>query len=374
MKNILYIIPFCPQPTNSGGKIRILNTIKELSKNNRITILSFYEKETEKNESSKFFSSLNIKHTFFKNNQTKSNLSLLPYWFSNWYSTNIIKYLTQLNFSEFDCVLVETSQLLYLIDYIPKDKNTVFIAEDISTISFWRRLLEVNNFKKIVHFYRLIQIYLYEKKYIQKYKSIVVMSEKDKIFLDNLFNISNSVVSQNGIDKIDFIIKQKNNKPTLGYFGSSTHSPNIKAIKFITNNIASKINNQIIIAGSNNQHLNKHQNNVEFLDYTSSNFKEYYEQIDILVTPIFSGSGSRIKILQSLSYGIPVITTPIGAEGIDISSTYLDIINDYSNPDMWISEINKILNKIDKQDELELKNQLTKYLWKNTLKSLSPLL
>jgi glycosyltransferase involved in cell wall biosynthesis len=43
----------------------------------------------------------------------------------------------------------------------------------------------------------------------------------------------------------------------------------------------------------------------------------------ILVLPIQSGSGVRMKLLEALSLGIPVVTTAIGAQGInDFSTVY----------------------------------------------------
>jgi len=373
MKHVLYVIPFCPHPADSGGKVRILNTIKELSKSNQLTILGFYDNEKEINESTLFFDKLKIKYTFIKLGKYKSIFLPTPYWFSNWYSPDIIKHLKQLNFSEYNSVLVETSQLLYLIDYFPKNTKTIFVAQDISTVSFWRRLLEVNNFKKVIHFYRLAQVALYEKKYLKLYKNVVVMSPNDKKLLNKLFKITNSIISQNGTTKVDFMEKDINNNLTLGYLGSSTHSPNINTIKFITNNLAPITSNKFIIAGSNNKYLDINQNNVKFIEFIP-NTKEFYQHIDILVAPIFSGSGSRIKIIESLSFGIPVITTPIGGEGIDIVNPYLSIVKDYNNPNAWTTKIKNVYKNIQKQDKRNLKKQLDQYLWSNTLKSVSQLL
>lgn len=44
--------------------------------------------------------------------------------------------------------------------------------------------------------------------------------------------------------------------------------------------------------------------------------KEFVRQHDIAVVPLLSGSGMRIKIIESMALGKPVITTIVGAEGI----------------------------------------------------------
>jgi polysaccharide biosynthesis protein PslH len=45
----------------------------------------------------------------------------------------------------------------------------------------------------------------------------------------------------------------------------------------------------------------------------------YYAQSDAVIVPIRSGGGTRIKILEAFSYGLPVVSTGIGAEGLDVT-------------------------------------------------------
>lgn len=56
---------------------------------------------------------------------------------------------------------------------------------------------------------------------------------------------------------------------------------------------------------------------------------EVYAQTDVALAPIRAGGGTRIKILEAFSYGIPMISTDLGAEGIDAQSgEHLLIAND----------------------------------------------
>jgi len=124
---------------------------------------------------------------------------------------------------------------------------------------------------------------------------------------------------------------------------------------------------QIILGGDNPNIPNT--NSTKNLGYIAE-FKDFFRQIDVLAVPLQSGSGSRLKILESLSFGVPVISTPVGAEGIDIKSPYLHIINDHNNPKSWTISLTTINSKITNQDSLDLQHQLQKYLWTNTLKPL----
>jgi glycosyltransferase involved in cell wall biosynthesis len=46
----------------------------------------------------------------------------------------------------------------------------------------------------------------------------------------------------------------------------------------------------------------------------------YYRAADVLVAPLAAGSGTRIKLLEALAHGLPVVTTAIGAAGLDVTS------------------------------------------------------
>jgi polysaccharide biosynthesis protein PslH len=45
----------------------------------------------------------------------------------------------------------------------------------------------------------------------------------------------------------------------------------------------------------------------------------YYEQAVAAIVPLLSGGGTRLKILEAMAAGVPVVSTPIGAEGLDVS-------------------------------------------------------
>jgi glycosyltransferase involved in cell wall biosynthesis len=45
-----------------------------------------------------------------------------------------------------------------------------------------------------------------------------------------------------------------------------------------------------------------------------------YAQASAVVCPIYSGGGTRVKIIEAAAYGMPIVSTTIGAEGIDLKS------------------------------------------------------
>jgi glycosyltransferase involved in cell wall biosynthesis len=54
----------------------------------------------------------------------------------------------------------------------------------------------------------------------------------------------------------------------------------------------------------------------------------YYRRADACIAPIYSGGGTRIKILEAFSYRLPVISTTIGAEGLGLIPAQHAVIAD----------------------------------------------
>jgi len=353
---LLLISAISPTPQNSGGATRIHHTLQELSKYYQVDFITFDE-------------------SLLKLGPKKINLFFkkgIPYWFSPWYSPKLISHISKLiKKNNYDIIQVEFSQLLYLVKYLPKNTKKIFVAHDISSISFYRRIFEnkPSLLKIISRYLFFLEIYFYEKKYLPKFDTIISVSQKDKITLQQQFPNQKIICLENGIDKIDFIKKTPSNIINLGYIGSFSHTPNLNAVKYFFDEIAPLLDKEKIIykfylAGNNDskfiQDIFSSQNLINLGQIKET--KEFYKKIDCLITPIFSGSGSRIKILEALSFGVPIISSPIGAEGINIQSSYLQIAN---TPQEYLN----YLQSIPKDKYQNLKPQLEPLLWKNIFNS-----
>ncbi len=344
-QNLLLISAIPPQPQNSGGATRIKNTLIELSKYYNVDFVTFDESEIK--TQSKNFSLFLTK--------------FIPYWFTPWYNQKLIsKVKILIKQNKYDIIQIEFSQLLYLAKYLPKNIKKVFTSHDIASISFYRRIFDDHPsiFKIIFRYLTFLQIYFYEKKYLPKFDTIITVSQKDKQTLQQDLPNKKIVCLENGIDKINFLKKIPSKIIRLGYIGSFDHTPNLNAVKYFFDQIdplleKENIKYQFFLAGKNDSKFVKN-NFPKITDLGMvKETQDFYKNIDFLITPIFAGSGSRIKILEALSFGIPVISSFIGAEGINIKSDYLQIAN---NPEDYLKcLVKKPTDKID--------DQLKKILW-----------
>ncbi len=68
--------------------------------------------------------------------------------------------------------------------------------------------------------------------------------------------------------------------------------------------------------------------------------KAFMKAYRIMVAPLFTGSGIRIKILEAMALGRPVITTPIGIEGISVQENQPIMISE--DPEVFKNQIIKL--------------------------------
>lgn len=381
-EKLLLITAIAPIPKDSGGAVRIYNTIKCLSAKYDIYLIYFTRESISNKDDENFYKKYTKQSYPIIINSEKDQKSFIvnfqPYWFSDWYNEEVKILISNLIKKEkINRVQVEFTQLLYLIKTIPDSVKTFFTAHDISSISFYRRLKEEKNIKKIIiYFIRLTEIYFYEKKYLPKFSTIYSVSKNDKNQLEKMFKLKKVINVDNGIEEVNFLPTSNKNSKTinLGIIGSFNHPPNKFSFNYFINEIApllekEKIDYKFYLAGKNNPDeiknlikLSKIRNKDKIIDLGFVNeSKDFFKKIDILVTPIFSGSGSRIKILEALGFGRKIISSPIGAEGIDIDTKLISIAN---TPEEYIKEIkNYTTNKYIINFEEE-KINISKLTWK----------
>ena len=90
----------------------------------------------------------------------------------------------------------------------------------------------------------------------------------------------------------------------------------------------------------------------------------YYKKASVSIVPLHHGSGTRLKILEAMSFGVPVVSTSIGAEGIDYENDLQILIadhpSDFAQKIFSLFENTELFNNI-RQSANEMVKQ--KYDW-----------
>ena len=114
----------------------------------------------------------------------------------------------------------------------------------------------------------------------------------------------------------------------LLFFGSLAHGPNLEAVSLLLNEIVPRLGGlqrdwRLLIVGRGQEaFLARHgepPSNVIFAGF-AADIVPLIKSSDLVVVPLLAGSGTRYKILESIACGRRVVSTTIGAEGLDLEA------------------------------------------------------
>ncbi len=145
------------------------------------------------------------------------------------------------------------------------------------------------------------------------------------------------------------------------FVGKMSYEPNIVAVTYFVNEIFPRLVSEypdlrFIIVGANPDGRVKQLEQVKGVSVTGfvDSVAEYFCNATIVVAPMLTGAGIQNKIIQAMSYGCCVATTPIGAEGLRINEKEIAI---YNSKEEWVCGISSLLKNPTERREMGLRSR-----------------
>jgi len=279
------------------------------------------------------------------------------------FSSEMVEKLKTLLVKEtFDVVIVESVFMGHYLETIRKYSQAKILLR-VHNIEFliWERLAKQtkNPFKKAVFCYLASSLKRYENSLFSKIDGYLPITEVDNQYFKALHPNLSSTVIPFSIDLSDYNYIAptfKENNLTFFHLGSMNWQPNIEGMDWFLDNVWKQATEKyphltFVIAGKGNKALFAHKNykNVQIFDFVED-AQQFMNEHNIMVVPLMSGSGMRIKIIEGLALGKPIITTTIGAEGIEVTHRENILIAD--TPEEMMQAIDFCVNHTDKCVEM----------------------
>lgn len=338
---ILQVTNKVPYPVKDGGAIACMNLTRGFSLlGHQVTILAMNTVKHhitlgEMPESVKELAEFRLVNVPARISPVSALFNLLfskkPYNATRFISETFAEELKKiLQENEYDIIQLEG---LYVCPYIPviranSKAKVIYRAHNIEHEIWSRTAIMAHGFEKWYLKNLSKRIKRFETQILNKYDLLVPITGRDGAILNKLGNTKPVHISQTGIDSSVLIPNSKNlNHPTLFHIGSLEWSPNQEGLIWFFENCWDAIREkypdlQFFVAGRNappwfQRMLNLP--NVVFKGEVADAY-EFMNSKSIMVVPLFSGSGMRIKIIEGMALGKPIVTTPVGTEGISTTS------------------------------------------------------
>ena len=372
-EKVLVILPVIPYPLNAGGSVGVFNMLKAMSsefdvhvwfmiRQGRKYLSKVNEFDTAIGNCCKIHYTIKkkgfntptvwtiyekIRKVIARDKQSKRDRTLWgPIPKTHFSAQNIIDINKIINDNCIDIVQIEFNTCLDFVYSLPQGVKKVFIHHEILFMRFQRILTNLTDVDSY-DYYQYNKRKAEEITALNQFDCVITLSETDKRILAN-----NGVYIR--IEPSPLFIPKKGNifpvfKPAcekLVFLASGSHICNIDGltwfIKYIHPLLSCRITYILDVVGASWESYMR-QNNIP----NNINFCGFVEDLEsfipghIMVVPILSGSGMRMKILESVNNSVPFVSTTVGAEGMGFEDGMNCFIAD--DPESFVESIVKLL-------------------------------
>lgn len=212
--------------------------------------------------------------------------------------------------------------------------------QNVETSNIGRQLkLATNRMATVTGTLETRKLRQWEERWVAASNATVVVSEPDRLELQQWLPNAALAVVPNGVDTASFAPPTTATRHDLLFFGTLDYLPNVEGVSWFIAHVlplilAERPHTTLHIVGGGQRErvaeLAKHPA-VELVGFVDD-IRPRLWQAAVCVVPLFSGGGTRLKIVEALAAECPVVTTTIGAEGLQLSNGNDVVIADEPSP------------------------------------------
>jgi len=304
---------------NLGGGVERTATLAEALTDHNVTFLCFsWSSQPEAkiiNDNIMFIKPateriIQKKHAVAVSKQAKNNHDITKYLFKkylNQFSNKVAEYS-----SKADLVILDHASASPFIKDVPENIPIVYNSHN-AEITMAKQIHKDDTYVNDI-------IEKIESLALKRSIAMTYCSEKDMTEVEEYYDLvpANTKYVPNGTtmqEKTDFFKRMQSNN--IIFVGSS-HPPNVVAANNVVRVAKLRPDYNFILCGGASNSVDKKNlpSNVQALGFVSEEkLHELFKQSFAFINPMESGSGTHLKVMKALSYGIPVITSVTGARG-----------------------------------------------------------
>lgn len=360
MKHVLMISPFHPFPPTTGSERRIYHLARHLSRLHRVSLICPAPANRPPSTGTDVLS---------------GDLILVPerHKLEKFFNAAMLRAAAKLvRKHEVDKVLAEYSWPGMTAIALKRMTGVPF-AVDEHNVEFLR-FRDLG--RKSWHLIRW-----YEKLTCQQAEHVYCVSQEDRDSLAMLgISPEKTSLLPNGFDADDFFASHpvrlqtrqalgvQEDTPVVLFFGSLDYPPNQEAVQILAEEIRPRVlqhrpGAQFVIAGRQASAVANREGML--LPGFVERIQDYINAADVMACPLLRGGGTRLKIVESIACGTPVVSTTVGASGLDAAActSHLTIADD------WDTFALQIVRRLSDPVAVPVSSQFIElYSWENIAK------
>src|SRR5262245_54057848 len=370
-------------PVDTGGKIRSYNILRKLAGRHEVTFLSYYggrRDEAYEREIRERLPGTQVIYTATPDS-TKFERALLyllrlpsraPFGITKFLSREARRLLARwLNEDRFDVAVCDF--LCASLNFPKKSATPVALFQHNVESVLWKRQAEcqANPIKRIVFKLEAAKMLRYERAAVGRFDHVIAVSEGDRDRMGAMTDPSRISVAPTGVDLAQFrtAAGERATEPLVMFVGSMDWEANIDGVTYFCREIWPQVKRatpeaRLRIVGRNPDRRVKRlaSDDIEVTGRVPSVI-EHLRQAAVFVAPLRIGGGTRLKIYEAMAMRKAIVSTTIGAEGLDVNHGRDILLAD--DPRVFADHVIDLLRDRSRRMMIEAAagEQATKYDW-----------
>ena len=344
---ILMLTPYLPYPPSSGGQVRSYNLIKHLSQAHEITLFSLIKTDEErrfipelKKYCKKVFVFKRSKSPWTLRNVLLTGLGPYPFLVIRNLSPRQRSAISQeLAKDKYDLIHAET---FYVMPHIPKTDIPILLVEQTIEYLVYKHYVESlkNPLFRLLFSIDLTKLKYWETLFWKKADGVVAVSKADK---DEMLKLTPGLdvgLVPNGVDLEFFKVKKswQDEAPKILFVANFKWLQNIEAAQLLLDEVYPRIHQKFpsakvwIVGQHIPEAIIKRKSERILVDNLKEDdqegIREAYFQSSVFVSPLRGPGGTRLKHFAAMASKLPLVTTTVGAEGLEAKNGVHLLVSD----------------------------------------------
>ena len=332
---ILFLSPTVPFPLTDGGRIRVFNLLKQIAKKSEVTLLAL-ETQTTDADGVAELQALGIQVHLVPNAPTLPRVSLgtLAKAFLRRQPITVARYDVPAYRQKFRELIADQAfdlvhyEMFHIAQFYTETDLPGILSQQNVDSAIWRRLCSetTNPFYKFTYWTQQLAFQRYERVLSPKFDAVTCTSDIDAAVFQRHCAKDAIEIIPNGVDITHYLPDFTTEAPAhLIYIGSMDWYPNEDAVAFFADEVLPRIQEKVpdvrfsIVGGNPSARVQKlAERDGVVVTGRVPEIKPYFAETTVFVVPLRIGSGTRLKILEALAMGKAIVSTTVGAEGLDL--------------------------------------------------------
>ena len=326
--SVLFVSPYGMEPPIHGGAVFMNQTVRHLARLCRLHLYCMVDEAAEL-ETNRALDDVcaSVELELRRHNHSPRGAGVLPHAAQQfWDPERQWRLHRAMYLEEIDVLQIEYTQLAV---YRPAFQRiaTALFEHDVYFQSVGRSIRRIaSGSLKRRYMFEYLRALRFERRALRGFDAVQVCTKANREYLESFAWDSPPIEEgyRAGIDVAQYAFSQERREPdTLLFVGNFRHPPNQSALEWFVREVFPKVREcrpkaRLIAVGAQapegfRESLEKP--GIEFLGAVED-IREPMARYAVFLAPILSGSGVRVKLLEAFAAGIPVVATPLGAEGL----------------------------------------------------------